>query len=640
MNVTLHAIAALVLATTLPAFAQRPQGRPGGPEQNRLPEGTRIERDLVYGSAGGRELKLNLYLPPGDEPKPLIIWIHGGAWLQGSKDGPSPAQQFVGSGYAVAHVGYRLSQVAKWPAQMHDCKAAVRWLRANAAQYHLDPKRLAAWGSSAGGHLVAVLGTSGGVPELEGASNDVKASSSVQAVVDWFGPTDFLQMSKFPSNIAHDEARSPESQLIGGPIQEDKDATAKANPITYVGRGDAPPPFLMMHGTRDELVPFNQSELLRDALQAAKADVTFHPVNGAGHGFSGEQNISTVREFLTRVFAVPAEGRVGLTPALKPAQGANVQGGGKSDARPVPSPPRLPGGGPRDQAPPPSGANRPSPWGSPVRVGGSANMKAFEYKQVDPQPLHLWVFYPEGWKATDTRAGMVFFCGGAWSHADHNEFVPWASYLASRGMVAAVAEYRPRGALTCDEDATSAIRWFRAHSAELGVDPKRIGASGGSAGGQMAASVAMCEPRNSPDEDLKISAKPNVLVLFDAVLDMKTERAAQRLSAAEKLAVSPIDHMTKDTVPTLLFYGTQCPFVEQAREFLSKSKTLGYSVQLYTAPDGNHTYYIRPPWRQLTFAHMDEFLVARGFLTGAATFKVETDLKHTNENVSPARLEP
>ena len=264
-------------------------------------------------------------------------------------------------------------------------------------------------------------------------------------------------------------------------------------------------------------------------------------------------------------------------------------------------------------------------------------MKAFEYKQADPQPLHLWVFYPEGWKATDTRASMVFFCGGAWSHADHNEFVPWASYLASRGMVTAVAEYRPRGALICDEDAASAIRWFRAHSAELGVDPKRIGASGGSAGGQMAASVAMCEPRNSPTEDLRISARPNVLVLFDAVLDMKTERAAQRLSEPEKLAVSPIDHMAKDTVPTLLFYGSQCPFVGQARAFLAKSKTLGNPVQLYTAPDGGHTYYFRPPWRQLTFAHMDEFLVARGYLTGTANLKVDTDLKHTNANVSPTR---
>lgn len=262
-------------------------------------------------------------------------------------------------------------------------------------------------------------------------------------------------------------------------------------------------------------------------------------------------------------------------------------------------------------------------------------MKVFDYKQTDPQPLRLWVFYPEGWKASDKRAGMVFFCGGAWSHADHNEFVPWAAYLASRGMVTGVAEYRPKGALTCDEDATSAVRWFRAHSAELGVDPKRIGASGGSAGGQMAAYAAMCEPRNSPNEDTSVSAKPNVLVLFDAVLDMKIERAAERLSGQDKASVSPIDHMAKDTVPTLLFYGTECPFVGQARAFLAKSRTLGNRVQLYTAPGGGHVYYFRPPWRELTFGHMDEFLVSLGYLNGAATAKVDTDMKHTNENVSP-----
>jgi len=271
---------------------------------------------------------------------------------------------------------------------------------------------------------------------------------------------------------------------------------------------------------------------------------------------------------------------------------------------------------------------------------GKTNMKVFVYKQADPQPLRMWVCYPEGWKASDKRAGMVFFCGGAWSHADHNEFVPWASYLTSRGMVTGVAEYRPKGAITCDEDATSAIRWFRAHCAELGVDPKRIGASGGSAGGQMAAYAAMCEPRNSPNEDVSVSAKPNVLVLFDAVLDMNTERGAGGLSAQDKVSVSPIYHMAKDTVPTLLFYGTECPFVGQARAFLAKSKTLGNLVQLYTAPGGGHVYYFRQPWRQLTFGHMDEFLVSLGYLNGAATIKVDTDLKHTNENVSPPASQP
>ena len=295
MKTIARLLAALAMLSPIISSAAPPRG-------GALPADTRIERDLVFGRASGRDLKLDLYLPPGDAVKPLIIWIHGGAWWAGSKDGPSPAQQLISSGYAVAQISYRLSQVAPWPAQMHDCKAAVRWLRAKAAKYHLDPQRFAARGSSAGGHLVAVLGTSGDVVELEGASNDVKESSRVQAVVDWFGPTDFLQMDKAGSDMNHDAARSPESHLIGGPIQENKEAAAKANPITYIGKG-ALPPFLIMHGDRDRSVPFNQSELLRDALQAAHADVTFLPVKGAGHGFGGENNIAPVREFLARVFA-------------------------------------------------------------------------------------------------------------------------------------------------------------------------------------------------------------------------------------------------------------------------------------------------------------------------------------------------
>jgi acetyl esterase/lipase len=256
-------------------------------------------KDLEYGKASGRAMRLDLYLPEkGDKPLPLIIWIHGGAWMGGSKDGPSPALRFTAKGWAVAQVGYRLSQEAKFPAQIQDCKAAVRWLRANAAQYHLDPNKFAAWGSSAGGHLVALLGTSGGVAELEGDDNDLKESSRVQAVVDWFGPTDFLHIGDAESDIQHTAPDSPESKLIGGPLLENKDMAAKASPITYVSK-DAPP-FLIMHGDRDRTVPFNQSELLYAALKKAGVDVTLVPMKGAGHGFGGLEAITPVQEFLSR----------------------------------------------------------------------------------------------------------------------------------------------------------------------------------------------------------------------------------------------------------------------------------------------------------------------------------------------------
>jgi len=143
--------------------------------------------------------------------------------MSGSKDDPSPALRFTADGYAVAHVGYRLSQEAKFPAQIQDCKAAVRWLRANAQKYGLDPNKFVVWGASAGGHLVALVGTTGGAEELEGHVNDLKESSRVQAVVDWFGPTDFLQIGNAESDLQHNAPDSPESKLIGGPVLENKD---------------------------------------------------------------------------------------------------------------------------------------------------------------------------------------------------------------------------------------------------------------------------------------------------------------------------------------------------------------------------------------------------------------------------------
>ncbi|MCU0786401.1 MAG: alpha/beta hydrolase, partial [Verrucomicrobia bacterium] len=222
---------------------------------------------------------------------------HGGAWRAGSKEN-CPARRFVARGYAVASINYRLSQHAIFPAQIEDCKAAIRWLRAHAAEYHLDPKRFAAWGSSAGGHLVALLGTTGDIKDFDKGEH-LDQSSRVQAVVDWFGPTDFTQMSKYSlpnSKFDHDAAEAPEALLIGGPVQENKDKAARANPITYVSKAD--PPFLIMHGNRDNLVPYQQSELLRDALQKAGVPVTLKIIEGAGHGFGGPEVNRTVEEFL------------------------------------------------------------------------------------------------------------------------------------------------------------------------------------------------------------------------------------------------------------------------------------------------------------------------------------------------------
>lgn len=242
-----------------------------------------VLRDAPYVTDGHERQRLDLYLPPGEGPFPVIIWVHGGAWRAGSKENP-PALRFLDQGYAVASINYRLSQHAIFPAQIEDCKAAVRWLRANAARHRLDAGRFAAWGASAGGHLVALLGTTGDVKYFD-VGEQLDQSSAVQAVVDWFGPTDFLQMNPQAGDrgtLDHDAADSPESKLVGGPIRDNPDKVLRASPLHYVTHGDAP--FLIVHGDKDPLVAHGQSELLEVALKQAHVPVQFYTVIGGGHG--------------------------------------------------------------------------------------------------------------------------------------------------------------------------------------------------------------------------------------------------------------------------------------------------------------------------------------------------------------------
>lgn len=286
-------ISALLVLVLSAAIAQQ-FGQPPQP-----PQGTTVHRDLPYVTTGHERQKLDLYLPQSDKPLPLIIWIHGGAWLAGSKTDFVPLDCLT-DGYAVASINYRLSQHAIFPAQIQDCKAAVRWLRANAQNYNLDPNHFGAWGFSAGGHLVALLGTAGDVNEFDVGEN-LSQSSSVQAVVDYFGPTDFLQMEahRLPNSMIHSEPDSPESKLIGGNIQDNPEKVACANPITYITSDD--PPFFIVHGDNDPLVPHHQSELFEAALKKANVPVTFYTVKGGGHGFFQDPNVPELtREFLAK----------------------------------------------------------------------------------------------------------------------------------------------------------------------------------------------------------------------------------------------------------------------------------------------------------------------------------------------------
>lgn len=243
--------------------------------------------NISYVRDGHERQKLDLHLPAKcSTPSPLIVYIHGGAFMYGNKETELIPKHMRDKGYAIASLDYRLSGEATFPAAIEDCKSAVRWLRANAEKYRLDQDRFVAWGESAGGHLAAMLGTMQDTKEFD-VGEYLDISSGVQAVVDYYAPTDFLEMDKHapPGSQLHNHSNSPESKYIGGTITEYPDKVKMANPLTYIS--SSTPPFFIAHGTDDHLVPFHQSELLATALRQANIPVTFHPVEEADHVFRG-----------------------------------------------------------------------------------------------------------------------------------------------------------------------------------------------------------------------------------------------------------------------------------------------------------------------------------------------------------------
>jgi len=261
--------------------------------------GPTVEKDLVYATVDGQNLTLDLYRPGSSGLHPAIVFVHGGGWTAGDKSAFADyALSFAEHGYVGISINYRLAPTDVFPAQVEDAKAAVRWLRANAAEYDVDPGRIGAMGSSAGGHLVALLGVTDGSEGLEGTSGDLSLSSGVQAVVDYFGPTDLT--------LAGDGRDPAVVALLGGTCSARPDLCRAASPVTYVSPDD--PPFLLVHGTADPRVPFDQSVLLRDALVRVGVEATLLAADGAGHGWPidstyGTRALTAALEFFDRHLA-------------------------------------------------------------------------------------------------------------------------------------------------------------------------------------------------------------------------------------------------------------------------------------------------------------------------------------------------
>ena len=266
--------------------------------------------DLAY-AHDFRSQKLDIYLPgAGSAPYPVILAIHGGAFRRGDKAHSQLTTMLSGlaRGYAVASMNYRLSGEATFPAQINDVKAAIRWLRANAATYQLDGDRIAVWGASAGGHLAALAGTSGGVAALSDPSQGNGGQSDrVQAVIDWFGPIAFLRMDpQFKASGAgrahHDAPGSPESRYLGAALHRLRGKVKAADPTTYITPDD--PAFFIQHGTADGTVPVQQSQRFAAALTKAlgAGKVTLKVLPGAGHAdrafFTTPANVKLVLDWL------------------------------------------------------------------------------------------------------------------------------------------------------------------------------------------------------------------------------------------------------------------------------------------------------------------------------------------------------
>jgi acetyl esterase/lipase len=277
------------------------------------------------------------------------------------------------------------------------------------------------------------------------------------------------------------------------------------------------------------------------------------------------------------------------------------------------------------------GKGRPAHRASAKQRLIDAKVRAEErlYRTAPEGKLYLHLYYPSDWKAADQRPAIVFFFGGAWKKGSYRQFVPQAEYFASRGLVAASADYRIaslHGTTPAEsvEDAKSAVRWLRSHAKELGVDPNKIIAAGGSAGGHLAACTALLTEFDAADDDTNVSCVPNALVLFNPVLNLTLikDRRAGGQNRELMRRLSPTLKLQKSTLPAVLFYGSDDKFLKHGEEYAANAKDIGVQAELYVATGEAHSFFNRPPWTAVTTRKADEFLESLGYLKGEPTIQL------------------
>jgi len=255
------------------------------------------------------------------------------------------------------------------------------------------------------------------------------------------------------------------------------------------------------------------------------------------------------------------------------------------------------------------------------------------YKKLGARELKLLIEKPEGWKASDQRPAIVFYFGGGWVAGNPGQFLKQSEYLATRGMVGIRVEYRtiPKGdkgpPTVCCADAKSAMRYVRAHAAELGIDPNRIAAAGGSAGGHLAAFTAMVEGQDDPSDDMKVSCKPSALVLFNPVFNNGPGQWGHERVGAKFKEFSPAHNIAKGAPPTIVFLGDSDKLIPVAvlKEFEAKMKEAGARCEGHVYAGAAHGFFNRDPHLTLTMIEADKFLASLGWLKGVPTMKAPED---------------
>lgn len=440
---------------------------------NALAQDRKAIEDIEFAKVGDRSLKLDLYVPAAPVKPPLVVYVHGGGWMGGKRDN-IPLGKLIWRGFAVASIDYRLSGEAQFPAQAYDIKAAIRFLRAHAKDYGVDATKIAIAGSSAGGHLAALVGTTNGVKELEGnVGTDLGASSDVQAIMDFFGASD-LESIMEQSTPKGQEFRGPALQhLLGGSPTEKPELAKLASPITHVGAGD--PPLLIVHGDADPQMPYEQARELDRAYQKAGLPVQFVTIPGGKHGgpeFYDEARTDIMAEFLTKAV------------------------GGAAPAKPTPKP-----------------NNDPKPTFSDLSYG------------TDPHQL-LDVFVPPN---TTEPAPVLVWYGGLWEPSkrapDPHRFA--AAHVAEVAVQLRTMKDAQRDKVSPPiayimEDAERAVQYVRLHAKEWNLDPSRIAVGGGSQGTLPALYVGCAGERAKPDSSDPVERQSTKVVCVAAYRSQPT----------------------------------------------------------------------------------------------------------------------